>query len=334
MALALYRKHRPRSLDQVVGQDYIKATLKALLSQLEAESSEQAPHAFLFTGPRGVGKTSVARILAYGLNGLTYEGQVDPLDIVEIDAASHNKVAQIRDLIEKAAIAPTSLRYKIYIIDEVHALAASEVSFQAFLKTLEEPPGHVIFILATTEFNKIPATIVSRCQRFAFRQIEPVALVEALSRIAVTEQIQLTTSGAELIARHSLGSLRDAISLLDQLAVLQKTVDGDLVRQSLGLPEFEQLQALIDQARAGDIAAVIAGLRQLLFQSSSSPKSIADELANLIRAQMSQSKQPQADIDCLDDLLEVNRALAPEINLEIALIKRARAGGSVSLQQS
>src|SRR6201996_9324428 len=170
MGQALYRKYRPRSLDQVAGQAHITKTLKNALDK------GAISHAYLFTGPRGVGKTSIARILAHEINGLPYTDDSMHLDIIEIDAASNRRIDEIRDLRDRVSIAPTTAKYKVYIIDEVHML--TKEAFNALLKTLEEPPEHVVFILATTEVHKLPETIISRTQRFTFKPV-PLEQVSA-----------------------------------------------------------------------------------------------------------------------------------------------------------
>src|SRR5664279_4315105 len=172
MKRALYRTHRSRSLDEVIGQDHITKTLASALKK------GQISHAYLFTGPRGTGKTSVARILAHAINEVPYDDDSFNIDIIEIDAASNRRIEDVRDLRDKVHIAPVSAPYKVYIIDEVHMLTGE--SFNALLKTLEEPPAHVIFILATTDLHKVPATIVSRTQRYAFRLIPHELLVSHL----------------------------------------------------------------------------------------------------------------------------------------------------------
>src|ERR1700712_4322120 len=201
MGQALYRKYRSKSLDEVVGQEHITQTLK------QALKSGRISHAYLFTGPRGVGKTSIARILAHELNGLAYDDGRSHLDIIEIDAASNNGVEDVRDLREKVYVAPTSGKYKVYIIDEVHML--SKAAFNALLKTLEEPPAHVVFILATTESHKLPDTIISRTQRFVFRPIEATKAVAHLRTIADAEKITISDEALQQIASHGDGSFRD-----------------------------------------------------------------------------------------------------------------------------
>src|SRR5258708_35460995 len=178
--------------------------------------SGKISHAYLFTGPRGVGKTSVARILAHEVNSLPYTDESIHLDIIEIDAASNRRIDEIRDLRDKVHIAPTSAKYKVYIIDEVHML--TKEAFNALLKTLEEPPAHVIFILATTEAHKLPETIVSRTQRFNFKPVEPSVTASHLKTIAKREEIDIDPAALELLVSHSEGSIRDAISMLDQLS--------------------------------------------------------------------------------------------------------------------
>ena len=205
MGQALYRVYRSKSLDEVVGQNHIVTILQ------QALKTNTISHAYLFTGPRGVGKTSVARILAYSLNNSPYSDPTTAIDIIEIDAASHRGIDKIRELREQVHVAPTNSKYKIYIIDEVHMLTPE--SFNALLKTLEEPPQHVIFILATTEAYKLPETIISRTQRFNFKPIDKASIIEHLKKISQSEKISIDEEALDLIADHSQGSLRDALSL-------------------------------------------------------------------------------------------------------------------------
>ena len=226
MSKALYRKYRSKSLDEVIGQKHITDILS------RAISVGRVSHAYLLTGPRGVGKTSVARILAHEINKLPYNEEITNLDIIEIDAASNNGVEDVRDLREKVQIAPVSASKKIYIIDEVHML--SKAAFNALLKTLEEPPEHIVFILATTNAEKLPATIISRTQRFNFRPISVDDAVKHLAYIAKQEGIKVTDDALKLIAQRSDGSFRDSISLLDQLSSLvdvndKKTITAKLI---------------------------------------------------------------------------------------------------------
>ncbi|MGB2686975.1 MAG: DNA polymerase III subunit gamma/tau, partial [Candidatus Saccharimonas aalborgensis] len=209
MGQALYRKYRSRSLDEIIGQSHITTILK------RAIDANRIAHAYLLTGPKGVGKTSIARILAHEINKLPYSDESSHLDIVEIDAASNNSVEDIRDLRERVQIAPSSAEKKIYIIDEVHMLSKS--AFNALLKTLEEPPEHVVFILATTDVDKLPATILSRVQRFNFRAAIPADNAKHLRTIADAEGIAIDDDALSLIAERSDGSFRNSVSLLDQL---------------------------------------------------------------------------------------------------------------------
>src|SRR5882757_9548967 len=208
MGQALYRKYRSKSLKEIVGQEHITQTLEQALTQ------GRISHAYLFTGPRGVGKTSIARILAHEINDLPYTDDSIHIDIIEIDAASNRRIDEIRDLRDKVFIAPTSAKYKVYIIDEVHML--TKEAFNALLKTLEEPPAHVVFILATTEAHKLPETILSRTQHFTLRPVPFDQVIKHLRQIADGEKIMIDDDALELIAEHGEGSFRDSISLLDQ----------------------------------------------------------------------------------------------------------------------
>ena len=238
MAQALYRKWRPQTFEDVVGQDHITTTLKNQIA------TNRVGHAYLFVGSRGCGKTTTARILAHEINvaGLDpaapatkhlaeeiAEGR--SMDIIEIDAASNNSVENVREIRDKAAFQPNQLRYKVYIIDEVHML--STAAFNALLKTLEEPPPHVVFILATTDPQKIPATVLSRCQRFNFKRVPVKQIVGRLHTLCSGENIEADEHALMLIARSATGSLRDAISLLDQLASSKSMrITADEVREA------------------------------------------------------------------------------------------------------
>jgi DNA polymerase-3 subunit gamma/tau len=267
--IVLARKWRPRIFDDLRGQDTIVHTLKNALS------SGRIVHAYLFSGPRGVGKTSTARILAKALNcvnGPTSEpcGVCDQcisitegtsVDVIEIDGASNTQVDSIRELRESVKYAPSSGRYKVYIIDEVHMLSTS--AFNALLKTLEEPPSHVIFIFATTEPKKIPPTIHSRCQHHAFRKIPKDIIMSQLREVIKGEGIRIRDDSLEMIARAADGSMRDALTLLDQISSFSEEITVDEVREILGLPDAEVIQALSDAIIDGDTSKTISLIKGL-----------------------------------------------------------------------
>ena len=252
MYRAFYRKYRPSTFTSVVGQEHITKTLE------NAVKSGKTSHAYLFTGSRGTGKTSCAKILSKAVNCLNpIDGNpcneceicrgIDNgsiLDIIEIDAASNNGVDNIRDLREEANFTPANAKYRVYIIDEVHMLSIG--AFNALLKTLEEPPAHVIFILATTEVHKLPSTILSRCQRFDFKRIEPEAIAERLKEVALKENLTLADDGAMLIARIADGAMRDALSLLDRCSSVEGVIDSTAVAKSAGLAGREYIFELCD----------------------------------------------------------------------------------------
>lgn len=274
---SLYRKYRPTKLADVVGQSQVTTALQNALDQ------NKIGHAYLFIGPRGTGKTSVARIFAHAINHFDYQLEDSYLDIIEIDAASNNGVDNIRDLREKAIIAPSQGKYKIYIIDEVHMLSKSAAN--ALLKTLEEPPAHTVFIMATTEADKIPITITSRTQLYNFKLASPEVMTEHLAKIAKIEKIDLTPDALAIIAERSGGSFRDALSLLDQVASLagnHKTpIDADFLRDAFGLPSDQITHDLLSAYTAGDLTTIQNQLQDLL-NSGLSPENIARELINQI----------------------------------------------------
>lgn len=237
MSVALYRKYRSQDFKELIGQQHVAQSLENALK------AGRISHAYLFTGPRGVGKTSTARILAMRLNGVKTEDLANHLDIIEIDAASNRRIDEIRDLRDKVHLAPTNGKYKVYIIDEVHMLTTE--AFNALLKTLEEPPEHAIFILATTEPHKLPETIISRTQRYSFRPIATPILADYLALIAKKEKIKITTPALELIAAAGEGSARDALSILDQVANLGSgQIDEAAVIELLGLGDQHTVEKL------------------------------------------------------------------------------------------
>ncbi len=314
MAIALYRKYRSKSFSEVAGQEHITKTLSAALK------AGKISHAYLFTGPRGVGKTSIARILAHEVNGFDYDNENIHLDIIEIDAASNRRIDEIRDLREKVHITPTSGKYKVYIIDEVHML--TKEAFNALLKTLEEPPEHVIFILATTESHKLPETIVSRTQRFNFKAFSSQAAFEHLKYIAAKEKIDITDEALNLLAEFGDGSMRDSISLLDQLSSMDDKVTQDDVRQQLGLPKQDAIDQLINAIKAGDKISVLQIIDQLKAQATDA-ENIAKMMAKTIRGSLSTDEQSNISIKLLRDLLDISSSLKPYDTLEIALLQSA-----------
>lgn len=308
MSQALYRKYRSKALAEVVGQEHITNVLA------QAIKSGHIAHAYLLTGPRGVGKTSIARILAHEINKLPYTDESTHLDIIEIDAASNRRIDDIRDLREKVHIAPTSAAYKVYIIDEVHMLTGE--SFNALLKILEEPPAHVIFILATTELHKLPATIISRTQRFTFRPIPRDKVIAHLKEIAKKEKIDIDNEALELVAAHGDGSFRDSISLLDQLSAHGQKISAKIVESMLGLAPKAEIEKLVDQLAARDSNAVTATLEK--FQKAGNSNGmIVRQLTETLRERA--SKQPEL-YELLDKLLEVPKAYDPSLKLMTTLV--------------
>ena len=314
MGQALYRAYRPKSLDDVVGQEHITSTLSKALK------SGRISHAYLFSGPRGVGKTSIARILAHELNGLPYTDDSAHLDIIEIDAASNRRIDEIRDLRDKVYIAPASGKYKVYIIDEVHMLTRE--AFNALLKTLEEPPAHAVFILATTEAHKLPETIISRTQHYTFKPVGREKVVAHLGSIAKAEKINITPEALELLADHGQGSFRDSISLLDQAGSSGSKVGADEVRQLLGIAPETAIDNLIAALQGQGTGA----MQQLsgLYSSGLQAAGIASQLAQRIRTGLASNKPvlPVAtSLKLLRGLLEVPASHNPERLLEIILLE-------------
>ena len=285
---ALYRKWRPQIFDDVVGQSHITQTLKKQVQ------TNRLSHAYLFTGTRGTGKTTCAKILAKAVNcespiqgnpcgkcpacvGID-SGSI--LDVVELDAASNNGVDQIRALRDEAVYAPAAVRKRVYIVDEVHML--STAAFNALLKILEEPPEHLMFILATTELHKVPATILSRCQRFSFKRILPADIQNRLQYIAQQESIDLTPEGASLLARLADGALRDALSLLDQCAASGRQVNRDTVLDTLGLAGNLKTAHIMNAIASGDTSAALTQLTQL-YDDGKDVGAVLSELSALTR---------------------------------------------------
>jgi DNA polymerase-3 subunit gamma/tau len=315
MGQALYRQYRPKSLADVAGQDHITATLK------KAIESNQISHAYLLTGPRGVGKTTVARIMAHMVNGLAYDDDSSHLDIIEIDAASNRRIDEIRELRERVYTSPTELKYKVYIIDEVHMLTRE--AFNALLKTLEEPPAHVIFILATTDTHKLPETIISRTQHYSFKPISKDSTISRLKEIAKDEKIKVSPEALELLAEHGDGSLRDSIGLLDQVKSVDKEVSAETVRELLGLPPDAAIDDLLSSVRSNKGASDIVNSLSELYSSGYQASVLASILSKKLRQELIDNKT--ADIgqtlDLLAQLIEVPASSEPERLLEIVLLK-------------
>ena len=288
--IPLYRKYRPQKLEEVVGQEHIKKALK------NAIELNKISHAYLFTGPRGTGKTSTARIFAKSLNckeGPTInpcgvcENCIDitnstPMDVIEIDAASNRKVEDAQNILEKVMYAPVNSRYKIYIIDEVHML--STTAFNALLKTLEEPPKNVIFILATTEVHKVLDTIKSRCQRFDFKRITTDDIVKHLRYISDKEKINITDDALFTIAKNSAGGMRDSIALLDQLSVLdgEEAISTDDINNLLGRLSFDTLNSLADKIVDSKPQEAIEELENI-YNSGNEPVQILTNLMDYLK---------------------------------------------------
>lgn len=304
MYQALYRKWRPRTFEDVVGQSHITDTLRRQVA------GERLSHAYLFTGTRGTGKTTCAKILSRAVN---CQQPVDGspcnrcpsclgiesgaiLDVLELDAASNNGVDQVRALRDEAVYTPAAVRKRVYIVDEVHMLTPS--AFNALLKILEEPPEHLMFILATTELHKVPATIKSRCQQFSFKRILPGDIANRLSYVAEQEGIDLTGEAAALLARLADGGLRDAMSLLDQCAAARVRVDEQQVLNTLGLAGNLESAALMEQLAAGDTATALETLGRL-YAAGKDVGAVLGELSCLTRDLLLRRTAPQGGVALL-----------------------------------
>lgn len=326
MYQVLYRKWRPQRFADVAGQPHVT---KTLLNELRGG---HIAHAYLFTGSRGTGKTTCAKILSKAVNCLSpVDG--DPcgecencrgidsgsiLDVIEIDAASNNGVDNIRDLREEANYTPAKAKYRVYIIDEVHMLSTG--AFNALLKTLEEPPEHVIFILATTEVHKLPATILSRCQRFDFHRIPPEEIAGRLQYVAGQEHIALTGGAALMLARLADGAMRDALSLLDRCAGRGEEITEQLVSETTGMAGRDYLYTLSDAAAKGDSGAAVAALDDL-HNGSCDMSTLATELLGHFRNMMivKTAREPEKLIICTAEELQSLRQEAERFTLEQVL---------------
>jgi DNA polymerase III subunit gamma/tau len=304
MTQALYRKYRPKQWDTVIGQDHV---IQTLTNSIKAD---RVGHAYLFAGPRGTGKTTVARLLAKAVNCLNEDPTKRPcnecdhckavnenrfMDMIEIDAASNNGVDDVRDLREKINFSPSQGKYKVYVIDEVHMLSGG--AFNALLKTLEEPPPHAIFVLATTEIHKIPATVLSRCQRHEFRRVPIDEIVKNLKEIATTENIQADEEALTLIARQSAGGMRDAQSLLDQLSSTGTKITLALAQQVLGTATSQTVLDVINSVLDHQPARGLETIHHAL-DSGADPRSLARQIVEYLRGlmliQMGNAEQVEA----------------------------------------
>ena len=307
MSQALYRKYRPKEWDEVVGQDHVVTTLK------NAIAADRVAHAYLFAGSRGTGKTTLARLLAKSVNCLNPDPARRPdnecenckavnenrfLDLIEIDAASNTSVDDVRDLRDKINFSPSQGKYKIYIIDEVHML--STAAFNALLKTLEEPPPHAIFVLATTEIHKIPATVLSRCQRHEFRRVPVAEIVNQLKTIIKAEKIQADDDALIQIARQSAGGMRDAISLLDQLSSTGDKITLALAQTVLGTATSQTVLDVISSVMDHDPAHGLETIHKAL-DAGADPRSLARQIVEYLRGlmliQMGNVNQVEATAD-------------------------------------
>src|SRR5512139_3236528 len=307
MSQALYRKYRPKDWDEVMGQDHIVTTLK------NAITADRVAHAYLFAGSRGTGKTTLARLLAKAVNCLHEDRAKRPdnecencravnesrfMDLIEIDAASNTSVDDVRDLRDKINFSPSQGKYKIYIIDEVHML--STAAFNALLKTLEEPPPHAIFVLATTEIHKIPATVLSRCQRHEFRRLPVDEIVKQLKLILKAEKIQADDDALIQIARQSAGGMRDAISLLDQLASMGQKITLALAQTVLGTATSQTVLAIVSSVMDHEPAHGLETIHKAL-DAGADPRSLARQVVEYLRGlmliQMGNAEQVEATAD-------------------------------------
>jgi len=314
MTQALYRKWRPQKWDEVLGQEHIIRTLR------NAITTERVVHAYLFSGARGTGKTTVARLLAKAVNCLAEDAAARPcnvcahcmavnenrfLDLIEIDAASNTSVEDVRDLRDKINFVPTQGKYKIYIIDEVHML--STAAFNALLKTLEEPPRHAIFVLATTEIHKIPVTVLSRCQRHEFRRLPVKEIIIQLKQIVKSESLQADEEALILIARQATGSMRDAISLLDQLASTGEKITLDLTQTVLGTATSQTVLELIESIHQQKTAEALETIRRAM-DAGIDPRTLARQIVEYLRdmlfIQLKNEKQVETTTEIKEKMKE------------------------------
>ena len=314
--MALYRKYRPTKLDEVIGQPQVTDILAAM-----ARTGNFA-HAFLFTGQRGTGKTTVARILAHLINGLDYNDNINSsdIDIIEIDAASNNSVDDIRNLRDSINLAPMKSKYKVYIIDEFHML--SKAAFNALLKTIEEPPEHAIFILATTELQKVPATILSRVQRYHFRPLAPELLAKHLRTIADKEHIDIDDQALLLVAKCGGGSVRDSITILDQLSSSNSKITKSTVEEVLGMISSEQIGGLVQKIADHDSKGIITDIQNMLADGASAQSLVNQIVSFLAEASIN---APELYV-IINRLLDAPKSAMPEQKLIAVLVEASLKG--------
>lgn len=338
--IALYRKYRPNNFIEVKGQEHIAKTLQNSLMQ------GVFSHAYLFCGPRGTGKTSAARIMAKAINCLKLKKgnpcdkctscvaikSQQALDIIEVDAASNRGIDEIRDLREKAKFSPSELKYKVFIIDEVHML--TKEAFNALLKTLEEPPGHAVFILATTEIHKLPATIISRCQRFDFKKISDKDLADKIKEVAASEKINIDKDAVSAIAKASDGALRDALSMLDQISLnsKEKAITEKDIFNILGAIDKTKIKELSEYIEKKDTENIIKFIESMLSLGADIGQ-MTKSLMNMYREKLQTDKSDESIEKCvfaIETLSECNQnfkySIYPQLSLEVAAIKIAKYG--------
>ena len=314
MSEALYRKYRSKTFSDVIGQDHITRTLERSIK------NGKLSHAYLFSGPRGVGKTSVARILAHRINNFEYlDDDTNYLDIIELDAASNRKIEDMKQLIDRVWLAPSDGKFKVFIIDEVHMLTRD--AFNALLKTLEEPPEYVVFILATTEAHKVPETIVSRTQQFTFRPITRQKIIDRLTMIADTEKIKIDLKAIEFIADYGEGSFRDSISLLDQASNIKNKIALSDLEFIIGSAPREIVNRIIEARDANSIIK----MHEVFVEINSngySVDSIVNQLIKILKDKLINKNTTAENADIIktiNDLLSISRSNDQLTSLEIAL---------------